>query len=201
MTPTEGIIPKLQETSISGAAKKKKKKKPKQKFERLTFDIKNDKKDNEGIFGDSIHHMRNGAGVHKIVRKHIREQIKVGMTHTEVVEIIENKVRELTNYTPETFTRGLGFPCGININNIAAHDAPNFNDARTLQQSDVIKIDFGINYNGWITDSAFTHTFDHTFDRLLEAVKEATMTGVKNSGVDVQVGEIGGKIQEVMEVF
>ena len=202
MEPTEQIIPKLQETSISnGGAKKKKKKKPKQKFERLIFDVKNDKKDNESIFGDSIHHMRNGAAIHKAVRKYIREQLVVGMSYTDVVSTIENKVRELTNYTPDTFNRGMGFPCGLSINHIAAHDAPNFMDTRTLQQSDVIKIDFGVQHNGWIIDSAFTHTFDPKFDNLLKAVKEATMTGVKASGVDVQLGEIGGKIQEVMESY
>ena len=136
------------------------KKKPIPKFDRLHFDAKNDKPDEESVFGNSIHHMRRGAAVHKQVRQMVKAQMKVGMTYTEVVTMVEEKVRELTDATPDTYTRGMGFPCGISINHVAAHDAPNFNDTRTLKQDDVIKIDFGVQYNGYIIDSAFTHTFD-----------------------------------------
>ena len=198
----EQIVPKLQELSTDSAAKKKKKKKKsKPKYERLVFDVKNELKDDESMFGDAIHHMRNGAAIHKTVRKHIRDQLRPGMKYIDVVSTIEDKVRELTNYTPETFIRGMGFPVGLSINHIAAHDSPNFNDERVLMKDDVIKIDIGVQNHGWIVDSAFTHSFDPKYDQLLKAVKEATNTGVKESGVDVQLGEIGGKIQEVMESF
>jgi methionyl aminopeptidase len=41
--------------------------------------------------------------------------------------------------------------------------------------------------------------FDPKFDPLLEAVKEATNTGIRAAGIDVQMREIGEQIQEVME--
>ena len=201
---TETISKQLDDLSTAAAPaqkKKKNKKKTKKTFPRIDFISKNDKNDNDSLFGDSIHHMRNGAIIHKTVRKHIREQLHVGMSYIDVVSTIENKVRELTNYTPDTYVRGMGFPVGLSINHIAAHDSPNFNDNRTLQQSDVIKIDIGVQNHGWIIDSAFTHAFEPVYNPLLQAVKEATMTGVLASGVDVQLGEIGGQIQEVMESF
>eukprot|EP00835_Amoeboradix_gromovi_P005451 NODE_512_length_7384_cov_0.221123.p2 type:complete len:390 gc:universal NODE_512_length_7384_cov_0.221123:103-1272(+) len=204
MTLDDQLVPQLQELSTDATKakkKNKKKKKAKPKFDRLEFTVKNDGKDDESVFGDSIHHMRNGAAIHKVVRKHLREQIHVGMSYIDLVNIVESKVRELTNYTPETYLRGMGFPCGLSVNHVAAHDAPNFKDTRTLQQSDVIKIDFGVQHHGWIIDSAFTHTFDPQYDMLLKAVKDATMAGVKASGIDVRLGEIGGLIQEVMESF
>jgi methionine aminopeptidase len=43
--------------------------------------------------------------------------------------------------------------------------------------------------------------FDPVYDNLLTAVREATNTGVKEAGIDVRVGDIGGAIQEVMESY
>ena len=53
-------------------------------------------------------------------------------------------------------------------------------------------------YTGRIIDSAWTVAFDPTYDPLLEAVKEATNTGVRAAGIDVQLCEIGEAIQEVV---
>jgi len=70
-----------------------------------------------------------------------------------------------------------------------------------LQKEDVMCVDFGVHINGRIVDSAFTMAFDPVYDNLLTAVKEATNTGVKEAGIDVRVGDIGGAIQEVMESY
>ena len=51
--------------------------------------------------------------------------------------------------------------------------------------------------SGRIIDSAFTVAFDPQFDPLLMAVKEATETGLRVAGIDVQMTEIGEAIQEV----
>ena len=37
--------------------------------------------------------------------------------------------------------------------------------------------------------------FDPVYDPLLAAVKEATNTGIRNSGIDARLGEIGAAIQ------
>jgi len=42
--------------------------------------------------------------------------------------------------------------------------------------------------------------FDEQFDPLLEAVKEATNTGLKYAGIDVQLTEVGEAIQEVRKM-
>ena len=50
-----------------------------------------------------------------------------------------------------------------------------------LQQSDVLKVDFGVHVKGRIVDSAFTMIWEPTYEKLLEAVREATDTGVRVS--------------------
>lgn len=64
-----------------------------------------------------------------------------------------------------------------------------------------MKVDFGVHVNGRIVDSAFTVAFDPVYDPLLAAVKDATNTGIKASGIDVRMCDIGEAIQEVMESY
>eukprot|EP00826_Nyctotherus_ovalis_P048553 TRINITY_DN5731_c0_g1_i10.p1 TRINITY_DN5731_c0_g1~~TRINITY_DN5731_c0_g1_i10.p1 ORF type:complete len:292 (-),score=85.73 TRINITY_DN5731_c0_g1_i10:38-913(-) len=87
------------------------------------------------------------------------------------------------------------------MNNCAAHFTPNPGDTKILQKGDVVKIDIGTHYKGYLIDSAFTVAFDSAFDNLLMASKEATMTGVKEAGIDARLDEIGEKIQETLESY
>ncbi len=54
---------------------------------------------------------------------------------------------------------------------------------------------------GYIIDCAFTHTFNPRYDVLVAAVKDATNTGIREAGIDVRLGDVGGAIQEVMESY
>jgi methionyl aminopeptidase len=66
-----------------------------------------------------------------------------------------------------------------------------------LQTDDVMKIDFGVNINGHVIDSAFTVCFDDKWAPLLAAAREATNVGVRTAGIDVRLCDIGTAIQEV----
>lgn len=54
---------------------------------------------------------------------------------------------------------------------------------------------------GRIIDCAFTLAFNPKYDKLLEAVRDATNTGIRESGIDVRLCDIGAAIQEVMESY
>jgi methionyl aminopeptidase len=101
---------------------------------------------------------------------------------------------------------------------VAAHYTPNPGDDTVLQYGDVMKIDFGTQIDGIINtanvhhcsysqclgriiDTAWTVAFDPQFDNLLQAVKDATDTGIRAAGIDVQMCEIGEAIQETMESY
>jgi methionine aminopeptidase len=43
--------------------------------------------------------------------------------------------------------------------------------------------------------------FDPKFDPLLQAVKDATNTGIRTAGIDVQLCEMGEAIQEVCDIL
>ncbi|CED83514.1 peptidase methionine aminopeptidase [Phaffia rhodozyma] len=143
--------------------------------------------------------IRRAAEVHRLVRAHANRTIKPGMTLTEIAENIEAGTRALVE--EHGLDRGIGFPTGVNLNEIAAHFSPNAGDKTILRREDVMKVDFGVHVNGRIVDSAFTMSFEPTYDELLKAVKDATNTGIKEAGIDVRLCDIGESIQEVMESY
>lgn len=143
--------------------------------------------------------IRRAAEVHRQVRQSARKHIRPGMTMTEVANLIEDGSRALVEESG--LESGIGFPTGLSLNHCAAHYTPNAGDTNVLQSGDVLKIDIGVHVKGRIVDSAFTLNFEPTYDTLIEAVKAATDTGVRESGIDVRLGEIGGAIQETMESY
>ncbi|KAJ3041127.1 Methionine aminopeptidase 2 [Rhizophlyctis rosea] len=153
----------------------------------------------ERIEADRYNDLRRAAEVHRQVRQYAQKAIKPGMTMIEIADMIENGTRTLVE--ANGFEAGIGFPTGLSLNHVAAHYTPNAGDKTVLQYDDVMKVDFGVHVNGWIIDSAFTHTFNPMYDNLKAAVKDATNTGVREAGIDVRLSDIGAIIQEVMESY
>jgi len=148
--------------------------------------------------------LREAAEVHRQVRSDFMRWVKPGKTMLEVAQHLERGVRAglgLKYEAPPVLERGWAFPTGCSLNHVAAHFSPNAKDTTVLKESDVCKIDFGVQINGHIIDCAFTLAFDPRYDPLLQAVQEATNTGLRAAGIDVRMSDIGGEIQEVMESF
>eukprot|EP01059_Diplonema_ambulator_P015705 TRINITY_DN2689_c0_g1_i1.p2 TRINITY_DN2689_c0_g1~~TRINITY_DN2689_c0_g1_i1.p2 ORF type:complete len:457 (+),score=194.83 TRINITY_DN2689_c0_g1_i1:1338-2708(+) len=141
--------------------------------------------------------LRRGAEVHRQVRKYIQEYIKPGMLLIDITNKLEKKVEELIE--ADGLNAGKGFPTGCSVNFCAAHWTPNTGDKTVLNYDDVVKFDFGTHISGRIIDCAWTHNFNPDFDPLKMAAKAATAEGIRQSGPDARLGEIGAMIKEVME--
>lgn len=141
-----------------------------------------------------------GGLVHKEVRRRIRPLLKPGTSLLHLTQQIEKETIELAQKY-NTINKGIGFPCGLSVNECAAHWAPSNNSNIIINENDVIKIDYGVEINGWIIDSAFTISFNPKYDVLLEAVKEATYHGIKTADVDVDIHEWSRGIGEIMESY
>lgn len=151
------------------------------------------------MHNDIYKEVRLAAEAHRQTRKHIQKWIKPGMTMIEICEELETTARKLI--AEDGLKAGLAFPTGCSRNHCAAHYTPNAGDKTVLEYDDVLKIDFGTHINGRIIDCAFTHTFNPKYDKLVEAVRDATNTGIKAAGIDVQLCDVGAQIQEVMESY
>ena len=142
---------------------------------------------------------RHAAEVHRQVRGFAQSIIRPGMELADLCGQLENKNRELV--AERGLERGIAFPTGCSLNHVAAHYTPNPGDRTVLQYDDVMKVDFGTQIDGRIVDSAWTVAFHPRYDPLLESVREATDTGLKCSGIDARLCDIGEAIQETMESY
>ena len=154
-----------------------------------------------------IDSLQKAGKIHKQVRQHLHTSkiLTPGSSLLAIANEIETKTRELTFASGySSIYGGIGFPVGLSINECAAHFHPLKTDTRILQQTDIIKVDYGVEINGWIIDSAFTVYFDESneeYANLTKGVREATYTGIKNAAIDVDINEWAGSIKEVMESY
>lgn len=149
--------------------------------------------------GGALHDARCAAEVHREARMLFKKHAQPGVKLIDLCEQLESNVR--TMIEADGLKAGVAFPTGVSLNNIAAHWTPNPGDTTVLNESDVMKVDFGTQVNGRIIDSAFTLSHDPQFDKLLEASKEATEAGIRAAGIDARLNELGDAIQEVMESY
>lgn len=156
-------------------------------------------RDRERIEADLYETVREASEVHRRVRAYMKPFIKPGVRLIDMCERLENANRALVGATDGDLSRGIAFPTGCSINHVAAHYTPNKGDNTVLGYDDVMKVDYGTQINGRIIDCAWTVHFNPKFDPLVDAVRAATNAGIKATGIDVRLCDVGEAVQEVME--
>lgn len=94
------------------------------------------------------------------------------------------------------------FPATITacINNELVHGIPNKN--RVLQEGDLITVDTGCHYDGYVGDAAFTMgvgQISEIAQRLLEVTEQALYVGIKASIVGRETRDVAQAIQRFVE--
>ena len=127
------------------------------------------------------------SNLQKLVLKIPRE----GSSVKEIVDFVEAQIFK-ANYLP-------AFPCTVSINDVAAHYTI-FDDDYFLQRGDLVKIDFGVAHEGFITDNAITIEIStSTYSKMLEANKKALDRAVEIIDVGIKVSEIGREVNKIAE--
>jgi len=122
-----------------------------------------------------------------------KELAKENAKVLDIAEKIESKIRSLGG--------SLAFPVNISINDVAAHYTPDINDALVLKIEDLVKIDFGVHVDGYISDQAFSVFIGKKTHPLIEASEKAVAEAVKMLKPGVRVFEISDVIANVIDEF
>lgn len=117
----------------------------------------------------------------------------VGHSIVEICDLVEEKIRRLDGEP--------AFPCNVSINEVAAHCTAGLDDddAETVDEGDIVKIDLGVHINGHIADTATTVSYNPEYDTLTQAAEEALKAAIRTVRKDVSAGEIGRAISETAE--
>ena len=127
------------------------------------------------------------------VRESLKKEKLLGKKIIDVCNMIEERIR-IKGGQP-------AFPCNLCINDIAAHYTPNPKDNTVIKEGDVVKIDFGVQINGFIADTAITFSFNPKYELLLLATEKALMEAIKIVKDQVKIGDIGKVIQSIASMY
>jgi len=141
---------------------------------------------NEDIF-EKYHDA--GVLAAKILR-HGAQSIRIGGSYLELVESVEEEVREEG--------AELAFPLNLSLNEDAAHDTASPGDERIFVKGDVAKLDLGVQIDGYIADTATTIDLGNN-SLLLDASEQALGSAIKAVRPGATAGELGAAIQKEIE--
>lgn len=127
------------------------------------------------------------------VREGARKKYHVGSTLLEICESVESQIR------------GIGaepaFPVNTSLNDIAAHYTAEPNDSTTVKEGDVLKIDIGVQIDGYIADTAVTVCYDPKYESLVKAAEAALAEAVRAARANTKAGDIGRVIEATITKF
>lgn len=127
------------------------------------------------------------------VRESARKKYHVGSTLLEICGSVESQIQ------------GMGaepaFPVNTSLNDIAAHYTAEPNDSTTVKEGDVLKIDIGVQIDGYIADTAVTVCYDPKYESLVKAAEAALAEAVRAARANTKAGDIGRVIEATITKF
>jgi methionyl aminopeptidase len=151
-----------------------------------------------------IQAMRDAAKINDEVLATIRAAIRPGVTTGELDRIASEIIARHGG-----IPAFLGYPPGskhpfpatitVAVNEELVHGIPG---PRVLQEGDIISIDCGTVYKGFVADAAYTApvgTISPAAQRLLDITERALYVGIEASVPEHHVGDIGSAIQTFVE--
>ncbi len=124
----------------------------------------------------------------------LESKVKSGVTGIELDEIMDNYCKK--NNVIASFKGFKNYPASICvcINDEIVHGIP---DKRPFKDGDLVTVDAGITYNGWITDSARSVIIGDNINakRLSDGTKSALDKAVSIIRPGVKVGEVSRVIE------
>lgn len=126
---------------------------------------------------------RASGNIVREVKPLVEALVRPGARFLEVCDFVRKEVEK----------RGgkLAFPTGIGVNQVTAHYAPQEGDESTFAENDLVKVDFGVHIDGYVTDTSLTVTLNPEFELMLEATRRALDAAIAATRREWRTGEIG----------
>lgn len=161
---------------------------------------------------EQIAHLRDAGRLVAETYEVLRPHVVPGVTTGEIDRIAEEFIRRQGAFP---IYKGYGamrsrpgqpgrppFPATVcvAVNEVICHGIPS--TRQELREGDIIGIDIGVNYRGWIGDSCVTFpvgTVDATSRRLLDVTRHCLELGIAEAQAGKHLGDIGWTIQHYAE--
>jgi methionyl aminopeptidase len=125
----------------------------------------------------------------------LRQEIRPGLMLKKLDDTVRREFAK--RKVVPTFLHYNGYPARVcvSVNDEVVHGIP---DRRVLQEGDVVSIDLGATYNGFVGDAAITvgvGRISPEAERLVRVTEEALWQGIKAARAGARLGQISAAIQ------
>jgi methionyl aminopeptidase len=146
--------------------------------------------------------MREAGRINATVHATVRELLKPGVSTYDLTAAAEEVLKKHGCFSP---FKGYGHPpfptsITVSINQELVHGIPSKN--RKLKTGDIVSIDCGTVYDGWVADSAFTAgvgTISPKAQELLDVTEGALQAGIDKMRIGNRTGDVSAAIQNYVE--
>jgi methionyl aminopeptidase len=145
--------------------------------------------------------MARGGAILAATLDHLAAEVRPGLSTKELDTSCEQFIRSHEGAKP-AFKGLYGFPASacISINEEIVHGIPS--PKRVLKAGDLVKLDVGVQFEGYFTDAAVTVAvgeIDAESRRLMDVTKAALDAGVDAARLGNHIGDIGAAIESVVK--
>ena len=150
---------------------------------------------------EEIAQMRDAGRIVAEILDALQKAVAPGVTTWDLDQLSEKLIYE--KGARPAFKGYRGFPCCLctSINQEVVHGIPS--RKRRLQTGDLVKLDFGVVYQGFFGDAARTIPVGEVSPAakaLLEATRESLEAGISAAVAGNRIGDIGHAVQAYVEV-
>lgn len=143
--------------------------------------------------------MRESGRMLAAVLQLLSKRMVAGMAGRDANELALAEVKALGG--KPSFLGYQGFPAAVcvSVNDAIVHGIP---DDEPFVDGDLVSFDFGVTYQGMITDSAFSMIVGQgsaDAQRLLKATEQAMYAGIEQLRGGVRVGDVAAAVQRVLD--
>ena len=146
--------------------------------------------------------MREAGRINASVLAAVKERLKPGVSTADLNAAAEEVLRKHGCVSP---FKGYGHPpfptsITVSINQELVHGIPT--KSRKLKAGDIVSIDCGTVYEGWVADSAFTAgvgDISEDAQKLLDVTQGALHAGIEKMHVGNRTGDVSAAIQNYVE--
>ncbi len=129
---------------------------------------------------------RRSGSITREIRRQVPDYVRPGTKYVEICRRVEEGIRALGGAP--------AFPTGIGVNQVTAHYSPQTGDPSVVREGDLVKVDFGVHVEGYVTDTAVSVALDPEHALLVEAAERALDAAIEMARREARIGEIGRAI-------
>lgn len=111
----------------------------------------------------------------------------------DICEEVEGKIKE--------FGGRPAFPCNVGINEVAAHYTSPWNDGTLVPDGSIVKVDFGVELDGFATDTAMPVSLNPTYDSMIVAAETALKEAVSAVAPGRKLSDVGTVVERCIDRY